>query len=154
MSFQLRILLIFSLIYSLNRYAKWQIFLVVTLLNICWSYRCQRLRFPLVFLSCPLLLCLNFSKNSFLNRLCLADLSVVILCYTPALLKWMMVGCAEGNCSLIFWSLLSFGGPGSPDCDFCKYLSTFFPLFLHKIGKEGWGVWGMWLKLHNCFFPC
>lgn len=74
MSFQLRILLIFSLIYSLNRYAKWQIFLVVTLLNICWSYRSQRLRFCLVFLSYHLLLCLNFSKNSFLNKDCVLQI--------------------------------------------------------------------------------
>ena len=62
------------LLHSLNRYAKWQIFLVVTLLIICWSYRCQRLQFPLVFLSHPLLFCINFPKNSFLNKDCVLQI--------------------------------------------------------------------------------
>ena len=53
----------------------------------------------------------------------------------------MMVGCVEGNCSIILWLFLSFGGPVSLGCDFHKYLLAFFSPSPY-VRQEGWGAWG------------
>lgn len=106
------------------------------LFNVCCCCRCQRLQFPW-FYFLPLW-SLGFLQNSFLNRVFVLELSVVIhCCYIGALLMWCW-GAGErlASANLVMKSQFP-SGLESLDCDIRKcFLGLFSTLMWERKAKR------------------
>lgn len=115
----------------------------VRLFKVCCNCMCQRLQFSMVSTFC-LPYCLWVSLET-INSMCLASLSVVIICHYTR-----YSGTVERKHSIILWLNLRlykvffclflgfFSGPESLGCDLHKFcLDYLFFSFLY-VRREGW----------------